>query len=155
MTSAWTHPAHAPPTASWDMSVPQHCEILHMCSGELAPRPAPPPPVNTCIAITRAVSYFIWGSKMDRVKEAIMFKEPLKGSRLCPTSLLSWGCSLLATASTGLKLIRQWALVATPCPIFSPCLFEGPLDGTDGITQFPIIGITWAILILPRCRGWK
>lgn len=38
-----------------------------------------PPQVNPCKAITRVVFYFIWDSKMDRVKWAVMFKVPLKG----------------------------------------------------------------------------
>ncbi|XP_073459999.1 uncharacterized protein [Aquarana catesbeiana] len=43
-----------------------------------------PPRVNTCKAITRAVFHFIWSSKMDRVKRAVMFKEPLKGGKGVP-----------------------------------------------------------------------
>ncbi|XP_018417154.1 PREDICTED: uncharacterized protein LOC108791230 [Nanorana parkeri] len=43
-----------------------------------------PPRVNTCKAITRAVFHSIWGSKMDIVKRAVMFKEPLKGGKGVP-----------------------------------------------------------------------
>ncbi|XP_044155447.1 uncharacterized protein LOC122942017 [Bufo gargarizans] len=35
-------------------------------------------------AITRTVFRFIWGSKMDRVKRAIMYKEPRKGGKGIP-----------------------------------------------------------------------
>ncbi|KAM5193702.1 uncharacterized protein ACMZJ9_018664 [Mantella aurantiaca] len=43
-----------------------------------------PPQRKTCRAITKAVFYFIWGSKMDRVKRSVMFKEPAKGSKGVP-----------------------------------------------------------------------
>ncbi|KAM5138176.1 LOW QUALITY PROTEIN: uncharacterized protein ACMZJ9_016764 [Mantella aurantiaca] len=43
-----------------------------------------PPQRKTCRAITKAVFYFIWGSKMDRVKRSVMFKEPAKGGKGVP-----------------------------------------------------------------------
>ncbi|KAM4772404.1 uncharacterized protein WCC33_004109 [Rhinophrynus dorsalis] len=43
-----------------------------------------PPLATICRAITRAVFLFIWGSKMDRVKRAVMYKEPHKGGKGVP-----------------------------------------------------------------------
>ncbi|KAM4705061.1 LOW QUALITY PROTEIN: uncharacterized protein WCC33_009907 [Rhinophrynus dorsalis] len=43
-----------------------------------------PPLATICRAITRAVFRFIWGSKMDRVKHAVMYKEPHKGGKGVP-----------------------------------------------------------------------
>ncbi|KAM4770980.1 uncharacterized protein WCC33_002770 [Rhinophrynus dorsalis] len=43
-----------------------------------------PPLATICRAITRAVFHFIWGSKMDRVKRAVMYKEPRKGRKGVP-----------------------------------------------------------------------
>ncbi|XP_063819286.1 uncharacterized protein LOC135057325 [Pseudophryne corroboree] len=43
-----------------------------------------PPLATVCRAITRAVFHFIWGSKMDRVKRSVMYKEPLKGGKGIP-----------------------------------------------------------------------
>ncbi|XP_041429344.1 uncharacterized protein LOC121397172 [Xenopus laevis] len=40
-----------------------------------------PPLATVCRAITRAVFHFIWGSKMDRVKRSVMYKEPRKGGK--------------------------------------------------------------------------
>ncbi|CAJ0965026.1 unnamed protein product [Ranitomeya imitator] len=37
------------------------------------------PHVTVCRAITRTVFHFVWGSKLDRVKQAVMYKEPRKG----------------------------------------------------------------------------
>ncbi|KAM4705112.1 LOW QUALITY PROTEIN: uncharacterized protein WCC33_009972 [Rhinophrynus dorsalis] len=43
-----------------------------------------PPLATICRAITRAVFHFIWGSKMDRVKREVMYKEPYKGAKGVP-----------------------------------------------------------------------
>ncbi|KAM4702896.1 LOW QUALITY PROTEIN: uncharacterized protein WCC33_011438 [Rhinophrynus dorsalis] len=43
-----------------------------------------PPLATICRAITRAVFHFIWGSKMDRVKRVVMYKEPHKGGKGVP-----------------------------------------------------------------------
>ncbi|KAM4663572.1 LOW QUALITY PROTEIN: uncharacterized protein O3C94_011840 [Discoglossus pictus] len=43
-----------------------------------------PPLTSVCRAISKAVSYFIWGSKMDRVKSTVMCKEPQKGGKGVP-----------------------------------------------------------------------
>ncbi|XP_069801854.1 uncharacterized protein [Dendropsophus ebraccatus] len=43
-----------------------------------------PPHVTVCRAITRTVFRFIWGSKMDRVKRSVMYKEPRKGGKGVP-----------------------------------------------------------------------
>ncbi|KAM3940614.1 uncharacterized protein RB166_000563 [Leptodactylus fuscus] len=43
------------------------------------------PPLNTVVkAIYRIVFHFIWGSKMDRVKRAVMYKDPSKGGKGVP-----------------------------------------------------------------------
>ncbi|XP_075054105.1 uncharacterized protein LOC142140150 [Mixophyes fleayi] len=38
-----------------------------------------PPLAAVCKTITRTVFHFIWGSKMDRVKRSVMYKDPLIG----------------------------------------------------------------------------
>ncbi|KAM4012599.1 LOW QUALITY PROTEIN: uncharacterized protein ACNLHF_004704, partial [Anomaloglossus baeobatrachus] len=43
-----------------------------------------PPPATVCRAITRTVFRFVWGSKMDRVKRSIMYKDPRKGGKGVP-----------------------------------------------------------------------
>ncbi|KAM4692457.1 uncharacterized protein WCC33_017237 [Rhinophrynus dorsalis] len=43
-----------------------------------------PPLATVSRAITRAVFHFIWGSKMDRVKRAVMYKDPRKGGKGVP-----------------------------------------------------------------------
>ncbi|KAM4699100.1 uncharacterized protein O3C94_000703 [Discoglossus pictus] len=43
-----------------------------------------PPLTSVCRAISKAVFYFIWGSKMDRVKRTVLCKEPLKGGKGVP-----------------------------------------------------------------------
>ncbi|KAM4694287.1 uncharacterized protein O3C94_004738 [Discoglossus pictus] len=43
-----------------------------------------PPLPTVCRAISKAVFYFIWGSKMDRVKRTVMYKEPQKGGKGVP-----------------------------------------------------------------------
>ncbi|KAM4018818.1 uncharacterized protein ACNLHF_001464 [Anomaloglossus baeobatrachus] len=40
-----------------------------------------PPLATVCRAITRTVFRFVWGSKMDRVKRSIMYKDPRKGGK--------------------------------------------------------------------------
>ncbi|KAM4019389.1 LOW QUALITY PROTEIN: uncharacterized protein ACNLHF_000094 [Anomaloglossus baeobatrachus] len=39
---------------------------------------------TVCRAITRTVFRFVWGSKMDRVKRTIMYKDPRKGGKGVP-----------------------------------------------------------------------
>ncbi|KAM4012647.1 uncharacterized protein ACNLHF_004646 [Anomaloglossus baeobatrachus] len=43
-----------------------------------------PPLATVCRAITRTVFRFVWGSKMDRVKRSIMYKDPRKGGKGVP-----------------------------------------------------------------------
>ncbi|CAJ0966526.1 unnamed protein product [Ranitomeya imitator] len=43
-----------------------------------------PPHVTVCRAITRTVFHFVWGSKMHRVRRAVMYKEPRKGGKGVP-----------------------------------------------------------------------
>ncbi|KAM4012230.1 LOW QUALITY PROTEIN: uncharacterized protein ACNLHF_001170 [Anomaloglossus baeobatrachus] len=43
-----------------------------------------PPLATVCRAITRTVFRFVWGSKMDRVKRTIMYKDPRKGGKGVP-----------------------------------------------------------------------
>ncbi|KAM4695267.1 LOW QUALITY PROTEIN: uncharacterized protein O3C94_005624 [Discoglossus pictus] len=43
-----------------------------------------PPLTSVGRAISKAVFYFIWGSKMDRVKRTVLCKEPLKGGKGVP-----------------------------------------------------------------------
>ncbi|XP_075684331.1 uncharacterized protein LOC142652566 [Rhinoderma darwinii] len=43
-----------------------------------------PPLATVSRAITRTVFRFIWGSKMDRVKRTVMYKEPRKGGKGIP-----------------------------------------------------------------------
>ncbi|KAM4034628.1 uncharacterized protein ACNLHF_021291 [Anomaloglossus baeobatrachus] len=43
-----------------------------------------PPLATVCRAITRTVFHFVWGSKMDRVKRSIMYKDPRKGGKGVP-----------------------------------------------------------------------
>ncbi|KAM4019390.1 LOW QUALITY PROTEIN: uncharacterized protein ACNLHF_000095 [Anomaloglossus baeobatrachus] len=47
-------------------------------------RPRPGPPLPPCAGLTRTVFRFVWGSKMDRVKRSIMYKDPRKGGKGVP-----------------------------------------------------------------------
>ncbi|KAM4663571.1 LOW QUALITY PROTEIN: uncharacterized protein O3C94_011839 [Discoglossus pictus] len=70
-----------------------------------------PPLTSVCRAISKAVFYFIWGSKMDRVKRSVC-KEPLKGGKGVPdipTMLHFFACNCVRRAA-GVAMSRFFLL---------------------------------------------